>query len=285
MANFVSTKITKTNGKDSVIDFCDNLIPANIEDYANLHGNGGEHCAPKSTIACHICDYSKGKGDKSVTAKANLGIDTIYRMYTVAKQTVPIPDSTKSSNILSDKGLEILHRTYKNLLSLHKAASSQKAIKPDTVLQVGKEYKQVFDEIIDSKAERAGKPDFTHTQDRVNVYQINRTTGTAPVAKLSITHIPIRSDRQVSTYPWHIKITSGIAAVIEKQNGAVTYDPKRFNVDKEVAINISDEDMFRMMRSVVRYIEIWENTTCIPLVQQGLQRREEERLAMKNNRT
>ena len=285
MANYVSTNITKTNGKTKVIDFCDNLIPANIEDYANLHGSGGGHHAPKSTILCHICDYSKGTGDKSVTVKANLSVDTIYRLYKVAKQTIFKSEPAKSGYVLSERVVKMLNGTYKNLQNLYKAATSEKGVTADNILQVGQEYKQVFQEIVNSKASEAGKPDFTHTQDRVNVYQINKTMGTAPVTKLSITHTPIRSDGQVSNYPWYIKITNGIAAVREQQNGATSYDSKKFNVTAEATINVSDEDMFRMMHSVTRYIEIWENTTCIPLVQQGLQRREEERRAARNNRT
>ena len=59
----VNTIIAKTNGKDKVIDFRDCLNLANQDDYAMMHGIGGEKHARTSVIKLTICDYTAGKGE------------------------------------------------------------------------------------------------------------------------------------------------------------------------------------------------------------------------------
>ena len=74
------------------------------------------------------------------------------------------------------------------------------------------------------------------------------------------------------------------APINEKEGGTVTYQAKNMKIEKQVFINISNTDMFRMMHNIIRYIEIWEQATCIPNVLQGLQKQKEEFLQAQNNK-
>ncbi len=278
----VSTAITKTNGKGKVIDFRDNLTIANIDDYANMHGTGGKNHAPNSTITCCICNYSKGTGENSVTVRTNINIDAVYALFT-ATQRIITENTLKAGNesTISQSGLNQLKQIYKQLEAAYKASQST-PMTSDAIKKIGNAYHKALGEI--KTGNRAGVADFTYSQDKVDAYK-KQNDGTAPVSKISIVHCPIRKDGQVSTYPWFIKITNGYAPVVTQNTGATTYDAKKMQVKAEEYINVNDNDMFRMMLRVVRYIETWENTRCIPLLQNGLQKRAEERQAAANNRS
>lgn len=71
----ISKKIWKVNMEKKVIDFNDMLIPAYLNDYAFIHGRGGKEFAPNSTIELVICDYSKGRGENSVTVRYRLDVE------------------------------------------------------------------------------------------------------------------------------------------------------------------------------------------------------------------
>lgn len=81
---FISQQICKVNGKDKVMDFKSRLIPAKVEDFANVHGRGGKGHAPNSTIACTICDYTKGVGDKPVSVAYRIDVEDIELLYEAA---------------------------------------------------------------------------------------------------------------------------------------------------------------------------------------------------------
>jgi len=124
--------------------------------------------------------------------------------------------------------------------------------------------------------------DFTYSQDKVDVY--SKKDGKAPVNKLLITHQPMYKGKK-SNYPWCIKITNGVADIIEKEGGTVNYNAKTLNVTNEAFINVSNEDMYRMFTRTIRYIETWENAVVLPNVINGLKQREEERREYNNNRS
>lgn len=115
----VSKTITKTNGKDKVIDFRDNLVVANTQDYANIHGVGGKAHAPNSTIRCTICDFTKGKGENSVTVSANIAVDVINRLYCVAEKQIT---NSEQENVLqiTQESLNNFKQVYSALESAYK---------------------------------------------------------------------------------------------------------------------------------------------------------------------
>lgn len=273
----ISSTIAKVNGRNKVIDFRDNLMPATLEDYANLHGVGGKNHAANSTIRCTICDYSKGKGDESVTVGANIAIDAIYKVYLAAKKQIIQPTQDNRQTITAD-GLTALNKVYAGLKNVYTSVNQGKTIDVKIISQLGNLTATGLKSI-----EKTDCGNFAHQQEKVDIYR-KKTDGSAPVSKLVITRQGIRSDGQVSRYPWYIKITNGTAPVIFQESGATTYDAKKLSIKGEAFINVSDADMFRMMQRIVSYIRVWENTVCIPLVQRGLQQREQERLAAINNK-
>ena len=73
--SYINDQIANIGGLKKFLDFKDSLVPANLEDYAMLHGEGGRKHARVSTIKLAITDYSKGRGPgdgSSVYVQANV---------------------------------------------------------------------------------------------------------------------------------------------------------------------------------------------------------------------
>ena len=111
--------------------------------------------------------------------------------------------------------------------------------------------------------------DFNHSQDRVHA-QKKDAQGYAPVQRLNIFG-------QLGNYPWTVKITNARAKVRVQPTGATTYDASSMKDVKEVFIQVSDADMFRMMSQVNRFIRVWEFAMATDLVRGGEAAREKER--------
>jgi hypothetical protein len=95
---------------------------------------------------------------------------------------------------------------------------------------------------------------------------------------LEIKRQPFRDDKGTpSSYPWYLSITNGEAPVKEGANGTNSFDGSKMRNKKVAHINLSDRDMFRMMLRTVRFTEVWENATCIPVVLAAKARREAQR--------
>ena len=116
----ISATITKTNGRNKVIDFRDNLVIANTKDYANIHGVGGKDHAPNSTIRCTICDYTKGKGENSVTVSANVAVDVINRLYFAAEKQITNSEQGKGLKI-TEASANKFKQVYSELKSTYQA--------------------------------------------------------------------------------------------------------------------------------------------------------------------
>lgn len=67
----ISTTIAKTAAKGKFLDFRDNLISANPNDYAMVHGIGGAKYAARSTIKLLITDYTVQNNVKVVSANVS----------------------------------------------------------------------------------------------------------------------------------------------------------------------------------------------------------------------
>lgn len=262
--------IAKANGKDKVIDFRNNLVLTTVEDYAEMHGSGGKNY--NSTIRCTICDYSKGKGDASVTVGTNFDIGVIYTLYEIAKEYIANADGS----VISSNGTMALNDAKKNLLQIYSSIQKKKEVSLDFVKKTGELLSSAITDITESA-------DYSYTQDKINVHNKD-SNGIAPVTRVMISHHAYYKGTK-SSYPWYIKITSGKAPVITKEGGATTFNSKDLKVEGEAFMNVSDTDMFRMLQRVTRFIESWENTTYIPLLRTALKKKEEERITAANNRT
>lgn len=284
-------QITRAEAKDKIIDFRDNLVLSADNDYAMMHCQGETKRGYKSTIKCAICDYTKGKGDKSVTAYANLSVETIYYLYNAAKQVMvqqPIPINTDALN-LSVNNLAKLYKSIGDMAAnaLPSMAEDKNLIKFINAVkkEIGANGAKIRDYMValNSASAGAGKADFEYSQDRVDVYRKDANS-TAPVSIMRITHAGTRSNGAKSKFPWYIKITNGTAPVKEMPNGTTSYEGSKLKIDREASINVSDFDMFRMMLRIKRFIETWENSYCIKNIQNGHKKRDHERMYAVENR-
>lgn len=298
--NQVSTIIAKVNGRNKVLDFRDGLVVANVNDYAMLHGCGGEGHAPSSVIKVYLCDYSAGTGSKSRTVSANISPTLCEQIFEVCKRNVGtqvIPDDfaffkeQRMTNKKMARTADMCHCAMQGAQKLFEryAGKAKENDAPGTaaVLEVLSSY---FKKALERAAAEPASPkrepymdlplhaDFHYSQDRVHNYHSKTGGGNiAPVQKLEINHFTYRKEGDLGKYPWTVKITNGKAKVKTQSNGATTYDASSMTDVQMAFIMISDSDMFRAMSRINHYVNVWETAIAVDIVKQGLVKREEER--------
>jgi len=281
MANIIDRVIAKANGNMKVIDFRDNLVPGGENAYAMLHGIGGAKHAAKSTIKVTICDYSRGKGNNSVTVSANLTPEVTNYLYEVSKQAL-MPSCGCVGSTIGTESVATLQSAKTQLANVYRLVASTKenkdAFDVDSLLsQLGTIGKGLAAVITDAKTESVSTgPKLDYSQDRVNPYSVD-ANGTAPVARMLIARNGVRQDGSISRYPWMIRITNGNARLIKKENGSCTFDGKTFQKTNEAFINVSDMDMFSMLTKCQHFIAVWENALCLNQVLTGVKAVQAER--------
>lgn len=266
---------TKTQKK--AIDFRSNLVASGVDHFAELHGTGGNKGARKSTIKVVLCDYSEGTGKgKSHTVEANLAIDTMAKLYEVAKQAIlPKP---AVSGMMADNNLSNTLAQAKDAAStLYKTLYAQETLdKKSTLAGLAKVGQMIASAQTGIKpAAPDHGPEYTYSQTRVNTYAMDKATNIAPVSLLSVSRRPVRQDGQISRNPWSFKVTNGKAKASFSDIGGVNYERNSFQKEEEVSVIISDDDMFRMMDACRRYITVWENGL-ISQVLDGIQQMDAE---------
>lgn len=278
----VSKTITSTKTTKKAIDFRANLSASGTEHFAALHGQGGKN-GRKSTIKAVLCDYSNGTGKgNSHTVDANLSVDTMAKLYEVAKQAI-LPRNSNTSGLTADASVATMLAQAKDAASaLYKevngAETVDKAAALAGVARVGKMIAAVQAGV---KPVTDYGPEYKYSQTRVNTYAIDKATSIAPVSLLSVQRQPLRSNGEVARNPWVIKVTNGKAKSITTETGSVNYDRNSFQKEDEVSVMLSDDDMFRMMDACHRYITVWENSL-ISQVLDGLTQLEAEYAAARD---
>lgn len=307
----INTIIAKASTSEKVIDFRDGLVLAHDEDYAMLFGVGGGKHAPVSVIKVTICDFSKGKGDLSVTSSANLELETIALLRAVAEdkllhpntaQAQPAPAQPKAPEgaVLPCNAWDSFVSGLSSLLKAEKRGSASRA----ELNGICNQLKVAYDagrKSLEDNAQSAAAPapakksysdedqnnyDFKHNQVRVNVYKKGADglpPDFAPVSTLTITH-NAGDGRSVVKYPWVVKIVNGTAKVKVSGIGATSYVGSTFKKTSEVFMHISDMDMFRMMDACQRFINTYALGFGIPLVKNGVAQKNREREEFRNNR-
>lgn len=298
--------IARTHGKDRVIDFRDSLVAATPSDYATMHQVGGrknEGSFP-SVIQMCLCDFSRGTGDKSITVQVNLEPTLCYEWLEICKanlgqMVIPYYDKVPqqngrpilAKNAISDlmDSLSSAGRAAKAFEVLTRGVMSATANIVRGKVAVGSTeahtaYGAAMKNAMAEFAPEQNQPpylkvargvDYSYVQDKVNVYK-KRSDGFAPVSRVSVTRQSFRKDGDAATYPWTFKITNGVARVVEKNNGATTFQSNTMKNTTEAYILVSDRDMFRMMTRVTHFIDAWENAYCIPVICKGIQNRVQE---------
>lgn len=287
--------IAKTNGRNKVIDFRDGLVLAYPEDYAMIHGKGGKGHAPTSVIKIAVCDYSAGTGGNSTTLFANITPDVCEQIFEVCKRNIGttvlddkllIFQELRAANKKLLKTADMQFNALNNILSVLNRIEKAEKVPALTAVAagLGNLLGKTRDKVM-AAAEEPTRPacmtmathtDFNHSQDRVHA-QKKDAQGYAPVQRLNIFHTTYRKDGQLGNYPWTVKITNARAKVRVQPTGATTYDASSMKDVKEVFIQVSDADMFRMMSQVNRFIRVWEFAMATDLVRGGEAAREKER--------
>lgn len=294
----VSTIIAKANARDKVIDFRDNLSLANVEDYAMMHGIGGEKFARTSVIKVVICDYSAGTGDASKTVEANISPATCAKLLEVCKKNIgtiivddgipPIAEQrayNKNLKKIADMQFEVLQHVLKLSKSIAAAVKTKNQAPGIGPISEGLSgmLAKAKAHVLAPDAPEQRTPyfkvpahcDITHVQDRVHSAKRD-ASGFAPVQRLTIAHSTYRQDGKLSNYPWSVKIVNGMALVRVSDTGATTFDSSTLRDSTEAFIMLSDDDMFRCMDRIIRFVDAWEKLKCLPLIKAGLAQRQAE---------
>lgn len=298
--NQVSTIIAKVNGRNKVLDFRDGLVVANVNDYAMLHGCGGEGHAPSSVIKVYLCDYSAGTGSKSRTVSANISPVLCEQIFEVCKRNVGvqvIPDNfalfteQRMTNKKMARTADMCHYALQGTRKIFdRYAERAKENDAPTTAAVLEGISSYFKKALERAAAEPASPerepfmnlplhaDFHYSQDRVHNYHSKTGGGNiAPVQKLEIWHTTYRKQGDLGNYPWTVRITNGKAKVKTQPNGATTYDASSMTDVEMAFIPVSDADMFRAMSRINHYVNVWETAIAVDVVKQGLVKREEER--------
>lgn len=296
----VNTIITKTTGRNKVVDFRDGLVAAHEEDYANLHGAGGRKGkAPVSVIRVIICDYSNGTGDNSRTVNANIGPELCEQLLEVCKHNIgthvidpnmAFLKEQRAVNLKLTKSAEMSYGVLNNCIKLLdrivKTDEEGKGMPGLATLAAGaktlltKTRDRASEETAPSQLSPITIPqhmDYSYSQDRVHAFGSVKEGDLVKVQRLSIFHQTFRNDGQQSNYPWTIKILNARAPVHFQETGATSFSSSGMVDKQEAFIQVSDADMYRMMSRLCHYITAWENTVGASVIRAGLEAREKER--------
>lgn len=286
---YPSTVITVINGRDKVIDFRDNLNPASKMDYAMMHGEGGKDHARVSTIKIVLCDYSGGTGPgNSKTVSCNIDVATVYRllyasshfwMERVKSSTQPAPSTDAPMPVITQKGINDLQKAYEDVTNAYKQVKAWvdngETDKIADVLSllapIGTNIKSSLHDIHQPAApsgnDNTGALQIV-SQDKIIIPNKDEN-GKSLVTKLSIVRQESAQNGQKRTYPWIIKITNARAFGKQQARGGTTFDSSTMSDEVSLSIFVSDEDLYRCMVRVKRFIETWENVFCLSSIQEA----------------
>ncbi len=289
--NRVSDMICNVGGRNKFFDMRSALVPAYTDDYAMIHGVGGSKHAPTSGIMLTITDYSEGKGDKSKFVTGIIPPFLIDKMLAVCRQNAGEhlggnADVAAALGVINAK----MDRVYAGLL-----AGAAKAVTACSNLVSGKghekgpmaDFGQVLlsmrKSLTDKEAGvqtfgiRDGHTEFTHHQERVNMYRKDPKDGFVFVSTVDITRRQYNEQGAERKYPWVIKLRNFWAQPKEQANGTTAYVSSSARDVTECFIQISDDDMHRCCYTADHFIRVWENAVTIPLVLQGLELKQQAR--------
>ena len=279
----VSTTITSSKTTKKAIDFRSSLVPSGTEHFAALHGLGGKN-GRRSTIKVCLCDFSDGTGKGvSHTVSAHLSIDTMAKLYEVARQAI-LPRQAASGFSVSEGTQKTLAQAKDAATALYKELNGKAEVDQKAALaSVAKLGKLIAAAQADVKPAQPDRgPVSNYSQTRVTLHITDPQTGLSPISQLMINRQPLRQNGEVSRNPWTVKVVNGKGKALTTQTGGVNYDTRSFQKEEEVSVMLNDDDMFRMMDACRRYITVWENSL-ISQVLEGIGQLDAEHAARYNN--
>lgn len=244
----ISTTIAKAAAKGKFLDFRDNLISANPNDYAMVHGIGGAKYAARSTIKLLITDYTVQNNVKVVSA--NVSPEQIAYLLEVCRKNAgvsgqnPYAEATgivaqmrretvlPVGNPVNQAAEPILAVPAESLDKLSGSAMPREALTMATMLNPmalpangPTRYLGVSQRIVNllgqMLAQEAGGINYSYSQDRVHAYR--EVNGFCPGSTLTVVRSGIRKDGAVSQMPWCVTIKEFQAKVTRQKNGMTSY--------------------------------------------------------------
>lgn len=314
--------ICRIDAKGKILDFRNSLVPANPENYAMLHGQGGSKYARNSAIQATLCDYSdktkEANGGKSVTVSANLPrhIFSIIKeicMKNIGSSHVMVNDpDPRNQNwkgfatyihdvaVAVQKGMSVCTTMAVAVYSL--VAGVTNALRKKFKGADDKSFLELLGKSFADACERFTSPveepvlvpapalptglytDYHYEQVRVNTYKKHKDGAKVFVSTVTIDRMVLDGKGNKQMLPWSIRVSNFWAIPKVHENGTQSY--VRNSVDQKetmsAVIKCDDEEMYRCCYNIEHFITVWENTVCIPLVKEGLKAKAEAYLQWKS---
>ena len=253
------TKTGRSGPRGKVLEFRDNLIPANSNNYANVHGRGGNdvlestgEVLPKalnSTIQVLLADK-----EQHIECIAGLSPEIIRLLYEISLQRM-----TEGSFLLSKLSLDKLHLCYDSLKEAATGKSSNDQVPVSKIIDSGKILKSTIEDIENSKGS------FKYDQVRVHKHKLG-VEGICPIQSISI----IRNESIngiIQQLPWKFSLMCGKAKPSENGLG---YVKESLTDVKKAEIKLSDIEMYQLMAENVAFLNMFEQAMCAPVVKDGV---------------
>lgn len=65
---------------------------------------------------------------------------------------------------------------------------------------------------------------------------------------------------QALKYPWRVEVQNGTGIKAKAATGGTYLQANSYQMEKKVAINLNDQDLFKLLYKTMRYVAIWEMT-------------------------
>jgi hypothetical protein len=223
-------------------------VKAKQQDYANIHGIGGKDHAPNSGIGLTLCDYSRGKGENSITVRYNIDVRDIDRLLCVVQAAL-----TKTLGLTEQMKAVREFATANGVLIGWLQSNHQPSLQ-----EIGGIQQTLCNGLM------AQDPD--NTNDRVLWHwevQKNNPYPSACTWRDNVEYTPVTTVNFMynpsKNYAWTIKVANYLAPINRQQNGASSHNNKGAIEKKEVMFPITTEDLYYALCDVSHYITLWEN--------------------------
>lgn len=93
------------------------------------------------------------------------------------------------------------------------------------------------------------------------------------VTKVFFKRNSVGGDGQPRRYPWYVEVQNGTALKGKAATGGTYIQANSYQMIKKVGINLNDQDIYKLVYKVMRYIEVWEMTFGAMLLKRAVQLR------------
>ena len=99
------------------------------------------------------------------------------------------------------------------------------------------------------------------------------------VTKLFFKRSQTNSSGQIRKYPWTIEVQNGTGLKAKAATGGTYLQANSYKMDKKVTLNLTDQDLFKLLYKVMRYVKMWEFTCGSQLFRHAMQIKHQQQTA------